>query len=267
MEAIITGGVTMPGLLEGKTALITGAGSGIGRATSLEMARGGARIVVSDVNEEGGRQTVDAIETAGGEAIFARADVANEADVLRLVTTTVETYGRLDCAFNNAGISGLQPGRGRFATHEYPEDVWARIIATNLTGVYLCLKHEITQMLQQGGGAIVNTASVAGLVGGFGAAYTAAKHGVVGLTRTAALEYARQGIRVNAVCPGPVDTPMVAALFAEVPGVEERWREADPMGRFAAPGEIGSVVAWLCSDAASYVTGIAMPVDGGWTAQ
>ena len=257
----------MPGLLEGKVALVTGAGSGIGRATSLEMARGGAKLVVSDVNDEGGRQTVDAIETAGGEAIFVRADVSTEADVVQLVKTTVETYGRLDCAFNNAGIGGTSGDGRRYATHEYPEAQWARIIAVNLTGVFLCLKHEIAQMLQQGGGAIVNTASIAGLVGPFGAAYTAAKHGVVGLTRQSALEYARHGIRVNAICPGPVDTPMVAAAFQAIPGLEDRWREVSPVGRFAAPAEMATVVAWLCSDAASYVTGIAMPVDGGWTAQ
>ncbi len=256
----------MPGQLEGKIALVTGAGSGIGRATSLEMARGGARIVVADVNEEGGRQTVDAIESDGGEAIFARADVSSEADVAQLVKTTVETYGRLDCAFNNAGVGGTTDGQ-RYSTHDYPEAQWARIIAINLTGVFLCLKHEIAQMLEQGGGAIVNTASVAGLVGPFGAAYTAAKHGVVGLTRTAALEYARQGIRVNAICPGPVETPMVEAAFAALPGLEDRWRAISPVGRFAAPAEMATVVAWLCSDAASYVTGIAMPADGGWTAQ
>lgn len=257
----------MPGQLEGKVSLVTGAGSGIGRATSLEMARGGAKLVVSDVNEEGGRQTVDAIETAGGEAIFMRADVSSEADVARLIKATVETYGRLDCAFNNAGIGGTSGDGRRYATHEYPEAQWARIIATNLTGVFLCLKHEIAQMLQQGGGAIVNTASVAGLVGPFGAAYTAAKHGVVGLTRNTALEYARQGIRINAICPGPVDTPMVAAAFQAIPGLEDRWREISPVGRFAAPDEMATVVAWLCSDAASYVTGVALPVDGGWTAQ
>jgi NAD(P)-dependent dehydrogenase (short-subunit alcohol dehydrogenase family) len=257
----------MPSLLEGKIALVTGAGSGIGRATSLEMARGGAKVVVSDVDEEGGRQTVDAIEKDGGEAIFVQADVASEADVVALVKTTVETFGRLDCAFNNAGIGGTSGDGRRYATHECPEEAWGRIIAVNLTGVFLCLKHEIAQMLEQGGGAIVNTASVAGLVGGFGTAYTAAKHGVVGLTRTTALEYARQGIRVNAVCPGPVETRMIADAFAAIPGLEDRWRATVPIGRFAAPTEMATVVAWLCSDAASYVTGIAMPADGGWTAQ
>ena len=257
----------MPDLLDGKSALVTGAGSGIGRATSLEMARNGARVAVADVNEEGGRETVDAIEKAGGEAIFVRADVTSTQDVQKLIRTTVETFGRLDCAVNNAGIGGTRQDGRRFATHEYPEEMWARILAVNLTGVFLCLQHEIRQMLEQGGGAIVNIASIAGLVGGFGTPYTASKHGVVGLTRNAALEYARSGIRVNAVCPGVVETPMVAAVFGAVPGLEERWREVEPIGRFSAPSEIAAAVTWLCSDAASFVTGVALPVDGGWTAQ
>lgn len=257
----------MPDLLDGKSALVTGAGSGIGRATSLEMARNGARVAVADVNEEGGRETVDAIEKAGGEAIFVRADVTSSQDVQNLIRTTVETFGRLDCAVNNAGIGGTRQDGRRFATHEYPEEMWARILAVNLTGVFLCLQHEIRQMLEQGGGAIVNIASIAGLVGGFGSPYTASKHGVVGVTRNSALEYARSGIRVNAVCPGVVETPMVAAVFGAVPGLEERWREVEPIGRFSAPSEIAAVVTWLCSDAASFVTGVALPVDGGWTAQ
>ncbi|MFN8525584.1 MAG: SDR family oxidoreductase [Chloroflexota bacterium] len=256
----------MAGLLDGRVGLVTGAGSGIGRATSLELARQGARVVVADVSEDGGRETVDAIEKAGGDAIFVRANVVDEAEVKRMVEASVAAFGRLDCAFNNAGIGGVSGG-GPYATHEYPEAAWAQIVAINLTGVFLCLKHELAQMRQQGGGAIVNTASIAGLTGGFGAAYTAAKHGVIGLTRNAALEYAQQGIRVNAVCPGPVETPLLARGLAAVPGREARWRELDPMGRFGSAEEIAAVVAWLFSDAASYVTGVAMPVDGGWTAQ
>lgn len=257
----------MPGLLDGKIALVTGASSGIGRATSLEMARNGARVTVADVNEEGGRDTVDAIEKAGGEAIFVRADVTSGADVQAMIRTAVESFGRLDCAVNNAGVGGTSRDGRRFATHEYPEELWTRIIAVNLTGVFLCLQHEIGQMLAQGGGAIVNIASIAGLVGGFGTPYGASKHAVVGMTRNTALEYARSGIRVNAVCPGVVETPMVAAVFGAVPGLEERWRETEPIGRFSAPSEIAAAVTWLCSDAASFVTGVALPVDDGWTAQ
>lgn len=257
----------MPGLLDGKIALVTGASSGIGRATSLEMARNGARVTVADVNEEGGRETVDAIEKAGGEAIFVRADVTSGADVQAMIRTAVESFGRLDCAVNNAGVGGTSRDGRRFATHEYPEELWTRIIAVNLTGVFLCLQHEIGQMLAQGGGAIVNIASITGLVGGFGTPYGASKHAVVGMTRNTALEYARSGIRVNAVCPGVVETPMVAAVFGAVPGLEERWRETEPIGRFSAPSEIAAAVTWLCSDAASFVTGVALPVDGGWTAQ
>lgn len=257
----------MPGLLDGKIVLVTGGGSGIGRATSLELARSGATLVVADITEEGGRQTVDAIEKAGGDAIFVLANVTREDDVQALVKAAVEAFGRLDCAVNNAGIGGGRPSEPRVATHECPEERWARIIATNLTGVFLCLKHEIAQMLEQGGGAIVNIASIAGLVGGFGTPYVASKHGVVGVTRNAALEYAQQGIRINAVCPGVVETPMVETAFAVVPGLEDRWRATEPVGRFAAPSEIAAAITWLCSDAASFVTGVALPVDGGWTAQ
>jgi NAD(P)-dependent dehydrogenase (short-subunit alcohol dehydrogenase family) len=255
------------GLLNGKIALVTGAGSGIGRATSLEMARNGARVAVADVNEDGGRETVDAIEKAGGEAIFVRADVTSSADVQGLIRTTVETFGRLDCAFNNAGIAGLPQDGRSYAAHEMPEALWARVINVNLTGVFLCLQQEIAQMLAQGGGAIVNTSSVFGLVGGGGPGYVASKHGVVGLTRSFALLYAQQGIRINAVCPGVVETPMVEDVFAARPGQEGRWRATEPIGRFGVPGEIAAAVTWLCSDAASFVTGVALPVDGGWTAQ
>jgi NAD(P)-dependent dehydrogenase (short-subunit alcohol dehydrogenase family) len=255
------------GVLDGKITLVTGAGSGIGRATALRMARSGARIVAADVNEEGGRETVDAIEQAGGEAIFVRADVADSADVQALIRAAVDMYGRLDCAFNNAGISGLPPDGQNYAPHEIPESLWARVISINLTGVFLCLQQEIAQMLTQGGGAIVNTASIYGLVGARGAPYVASKHGVVGITRSFALAYAQQGIRVNAVCPGHTETPMVASVFAARPEEEERLRATYPVGRLGVASEIADAVAWLCSDAASFVTGIALPVDGGWTAQ
>jgi NAD(P)-dependent dehydrogenase (short-subunit alcohol dehydrogenase family) len=254
--------------LDGNVALVTGGGSGIGRATALKLASSGAQVVVADVNEDGGRETVDSIEQAGGDAIFMRADVANSTEVHTLIGATVRAYGRLDCAVNNAGISGLPPDGQSYAPHEVPEAQWARVIGINLTGVFLCLKREIAQMLQQGsGGAIVNLASIYGLVGARGAPYVASKHGVVGLTRSFALAYAQQGIRINAVCPGHTETPMVAGVFAARPEEEERLRATYPVGRLGFPGEIAEAIAWLCSDAASFVTGVALPVDGGWTAQ
>ena len=255
----------MAGLLEGKISLVTGAGSGIGRATSLVMAREGATIVVSDINADGGEETVSAIKEAGGEGMFVHADVSRPDDVAALIGQVVAAYGRLDCAHNNAGVEGFMAGR----LHEYPEEDWDRLINVNVKGVWLCLKHEIPQMMQQGGGAIVNTASAAGLVGSRRlSAYVASKHAVVGLTKAAALEYARDGIRVNAVCPGIIDTPMVRRLAGG--------READyeatisvrqPIGRLGTPEEIAESVTWLCSEAASLVTGLAMAVDGGFTAQ
>ena len=255
----------MAGLLEGRISLVTGAGSGIGRATSLVMAREGATIVVSDINADSGEETLSAVKEAGGDGMFVHADVSRPDDVAALVGQVVSAYGRLDCAYNNAGIEGFMAGR----LHEYPEDIWDRVIDINLKGVWLCLKHEIPQMLQQGSGAIVNTASGAGLVGSRQmSAYVASKHAVVGLTKAAALEYARDGIRVNAVCPGMIDTPMVQRLI----GGRNAEYEAtipvrQPIGRLGTPEEIAESVTWLCSDAASLVTGLAMAVDGGFTAQ
>lgn len=253
----------MAGRLAGKIALVTGGSSGIGRATALIFAREGAKVVVADVNIEGSQETVRQIQAAGGEAIFIKTDVSQAVEVETMVKKTVETYGRLDCAFNNAGIEGvLKP------TSDYDIDTWDRVLSINLKGVWLCMKYEIQQMLSQGGGAIVNTASAAGLVAVSGmSAYVAAKHGVVGLTKTAALEYAKAGIRVNAVCPGGVDTPMVQRVFSKNPQFAEAAASAEPVGRLAQPAEIGEAVVWLCSEAASFVTGHPMAVDGGMVAQ
>jgi len=252
-------------MVDGRVALVTGAASGIGRSSALAYAQSGARVVVSDVLDEQGRETVDLIEAAGGEAIFVPADVSRRDDVERLVTAAVESFGRVDCAHNNAGIEAAVPPGTEFHTH--PDDVWDWVLSINLKGVWLCMQAEITQMLSQGGGTIVNTASIAGLVGGFGAAYTAAKHGVVGLTKDAALAYAARGIRVNAVCPGVIDTPMVQRGIARRPEFERLALAGEPIGRFGRPEEIASVVVWLSSDAASFLTGAALPVDGGWTAR
>ena len=203
------------------------------------------------------------ITEKGGEAIFVKTDVSQTVEVQALISKAVKTYGRLDCAHNNAGISG----GGRALTAEYPEETWHQVIAVNLTGVWLCMKYEIPQMLHQGSGAIVNTASVAGLIGGRGlAAYVASKHGVVGLTKTAALEYAHQGIRVNCVCPGVIHTPMTARGLDD-PERRARIIASEPMGRVGTPAEIAEAVVWLCSDVASFVTGHTMTVDGGYVAQ
>jgi NAD(P)-dependent dehydrogenase (short-subunit alcohol dehydrogenase family) len=251
--------------LHGRVAVVTGGGSGIGRASALAFARAGVKVVVADADEGGGAATVRSIAERGGAATFVRADVARTGDAERLVKAAVEAYGRLDCAHNNAGIEGnVAPGT---TFHEYPEPVWDEVLRVNLKGVWLCLKAELKQMLAQEGGAIVNTASVAGLVGGAGPAYTASKHGVVGLTKTAALEYAQRGVRVNAVCPGVIRTPMVERIFAARPESEERWLAGEPVGRFGAPEEVAAAVVWLCSDAAAFVTGVALPVDGGWVAR
>ena len=246
-----------------KVALVTGGSSGIGRATALAFAREGAKVAVADLNIVGGEETVSLIESAGGEACFIEANMAEAASVEAMVKKTVETYGRLDCAHNNAGVEGAL-----IRTTEYEEDQWDQVIRINLTGVWLCMKYEIPQMLQQGSGAIVNTASGAGLIGVKRMpAYVASKHGVVGLTKTAALEYAKSGIRVNAVCPGLIQTPMVERLTNAQPQLGEALVAAEPIGRTGRPGEIAESVVWLCSDAASFVTGHAMSVDGGYVAQ
>jgi NAD(P)-dependent dehydrogenase (short-subunit alcohol dehydrogenase family) len=254
----------MPGLLEGKSALITGAGGGIGRATALAFAREGARVAVADVAVEAARETVAQVNALGGQAISLSGDVTRDADVRAIIDSVVRTYGRLDCAFNNAAIAGWQVEAAGKKTAEWSEEAFDRMIAVNLKGVWLCMRRELPQMQAQGSGAIVNTGSIAGLVGlPTSSAYVAAKHGVLGLTKTAALEYAEVSIRVNAVCPGYIKTPMTEetmrrrgeAILAQV-----------PFHRMGTPEEIAEMVVWLCSDRASYVSGVAYNVDGGWMA-
>lgn len=249
--------------MKGKTALITGAGSGIGRATALAFANAGANVVVADVDHAGGDETVRAIGRTPGTGLFVAADVSRRADVEMLIDTAVKTYGRLDCAFNNAGVQGaLSP------THECSEENWDLITGINLKGVWLCMKYQVAQMLKQGGGAIVNNSSNFGLVGSVGMpAYSAAKHGVIGLTKTAALEYAKQGIRVNAVCPGPVQTPLVDKIVAVRPEIVGAITDREPVGRMGQASEVAGAVVWLCSDEASFVTGAVLSVDGGYVAQ
>jgi NAD(P)-dependent dehydrogenase (short-subunit alcohol dehydrogenase family) len=252
----------MTELFQGKVALVTGGASGIGRATALAFAEKGAKVVVADLTVTEGEKTVLMIKDAGGAAIFVQADVSKAQEVEAMIKKTLETYGRLDCAFNNAGVGN--PG----STVDCTEAEWDQTLQINLKGVWLCMKYEIPQMLKQGSGSIVNTASAGGLIGTPGlAAYTASKHGVVGVTKTAALEYVQQGIRVNAVCPGTVLTPLVKAGITAYPDLEKTLLSKHPMGRFGKPEEIAEAVLWLCSDAASYVTGIALSVDGGVVAQ
>lgn len=253
----------MADLMKDKVALVTGASSGIGRATALVFAREGAKVVVADMNVVGGEETVQLVKAAGGDAFFVQTDVSQATSVEAMVSKTVETYGRLDYAHNNAGVEGTLS-----RTAEHTEEDWEPVIRINLKGVWLCMKYEIPQMLQQGGGAIVNTASGAGLIGVKRMpAYVASKHGVVGLTKTAALEYAKSGIRVNAVCPGVIQTSMVERVTGNRPDVLDKMIAAEPIGRSGRPEEIAEAVVWLCSDAASFVTGHAMAVDGGAVAQ
>jgi len=253
----------MAGQFDGKVALVTGAGSGIGRGIALAFAGQGAKVVVADVVAEGGEETVRMVKQAGGEATFVQADVSQEIEVEALVSKAIQTYGRLDCAANNAGIEGETA-----PTADCTKENWDRIIATDLTGVWLCMKYEIPPMLKQGGGAIVNTSSTMGIVAHQdGPGYCASKHGVIGLTKSTALAYVKNGIRVNAVCPGNTQTAIFDRVRDTMPDIYEFLLAATPIGRLAEPVEIANAVLWLCSDAASYCSGHAMLVDGCYTAQ
>ncbi|GAA2813438.1 glucose 1-dehydrogenase [Crossiella cryophila] len=250
-------------LLAGKTAIITGASSGIGAAAAVVFAGHGANVVLADVNADAGAEVAQLVQDGGGQALFVATDVTREAEVAALVRAAVARFGRVDCAFNNAGIDGPVAG-----LEEHTEENWDLVLGVNLKGVALCMKHEVRQMLAQGGGgAIVNTASVVALmaVDAGIAPYVASKHAVVGLTHTAALEYATRGIRVNAICPGGVRTPLAEHVQQQGAGTDELALAMIPMRRLAEPREIAEPAAWLCSDAASYVTGSTFTVDGGMT--
>jgi NAD(P)-dependent dehydrogenase (short-subunit alcohol dehydrogenase family) len=251
------------GLLDGKAVLITGAASGIGRATAVVSAQEGARLLLSDINVDGGEALA---EELGGDAVFSACDVTDEHQVQDVVAKARSALGRLDGAFNCAGILGTVA-----LTTETPFDDWKRIVDVDLNGVFLCTKHELRVMAEQGSGSILNMASAAGLIGWPGASgYVAAKHGVVGLTKAAAVEFAPQGVRVNAICPAYTETPMVSDLFENILGGDpahvDAARANHPIGRFAKPEEIAAACVWLLSDKASFVTGTAMSVDGGYTA-
>lgn len=248
---------------ENSVALVTGGAAGIGRAAVLAFAKQGAKVAIADVKTDRGNELAHAVEKSGGRAIFVQTDVSKTGDVEKLIGKTVSTFGRLDCAFNNAGIEGKMA-----TTAECTEENFDRTIAINLRGVWLCMRYEIQQMLRQGGGgAIVNMSSVAGLVGFENLpAYVASKHGVIGLTKTAALEYAKSGIRVNAVSPGVIHTEMIDRITGKDPAMEKQFVGLEPMGRMGTPEEIADAALWLCSKGASFVTGQALAIDGGLVA-
>lgn len=246
-----------------KVALITGASSGIGFATAQAFAKQGAKVVIADVQVQKGEQAVAELKKMGAEAMFVKTDVADPKQVENLIAQTLSTYQRLDFAINNAGIDG-----DRAPTADCTEDNWDRVIDINLKGVWLCMKNEIPQMVKQGGGCIVNISSIAGVVGFQNVpAYCASKGGVIQLTKTAALEYAKQGVRINAVCPGVIKTPMVAGVFEKDPKMEEALNAGTPIGRLGSPEEIASAILWLCSEHAGFMIGQPLIMDGGFTAQ
>ena len=251
----------MENTFQGKVAIVTGGSFGIGRATAIAFAAKGSKVVIVDCIEDS--ETLNRINSGDGDAIFIKCDVSDEESVKRMVNKTIEEYGRLDYAFNNAGIEGLSA-----STHECTTANWDKTIDINLKGVWLCMKYEILEMLKHGGGSIVNNSSIAGLVGFQNIpAYVASKHGVIGLTKNAALEYAKKGIRVNAVCPGVIRTPMIDRFTGKNKEVEKQFESMEPVGRMGQPEEVAQAVLWLCSGGASFVTGHPLVVDGGWIVQ
>jgi len=246
-----------------KVAFITGASSGIGKATALAFAKEGAHVVLADVNDSEGKLVEDAITSQGGRALYVHCNVASAENVKAAIEQTVKAFGKIDIAFNNAGIEGVSK-----PTADLSEEDWDKTLSINLKGVWLCMKYQIPYMLKQGGGAIVNCSSIAGLVGFPAAsAYSASKHGMVGLTKAAALDYSKQNIRVNAVCPGVIHTPMIDRYTKGDSKQEAMLAAGEPIGRLGKPEEIADTVLWLCSDRSSFVTGQAIAIDGGWVAQ
>lgn len=251
----------MERIFENKVAIVTGGSFGIGKAAAIAFAKRGAKVVIADWVED--NETINIIQSSGGDAIFVKCDVSDDASVKAMVEKTITQYGRLDYAFNNAGVEGFSA-----PIHQCTNENWERTIGVNLKGVWLCMKYEIPLMLQQGKGAIVNNASIAGLVGFPNIpAYVASKHGIIGLTKNAALEYAKLGIRANAVCPGVIKTPMIDRFTGKNKEVEKQFETMEPVGRLGEPEEVAEAVVWLCSEASSFITGDAIPVDGGWVAQ
>jgi len=251
----------MEAIFKNKVAIVTGGSFGIGRATAIAFAARGAKVVIADWVED--NETLNIIKSKGGDALFIKCDVSSDTNVKMLVDKTVVQFGRLDYAFNNAGVEGLSA-----PVHECTNENWDKTIGINLKGEWLCMKYEIQQMLKQNKGVIVNNASIAGLVGFPNIpAYVASKHGIIGLTKNAALEYAKSGIRVNAVCPGVIQTPMIDRFTGNNKQVEKQFESLEPVGRLGQPEEVAEAVIWLCSDASSFVTGQALAVDGGWVAQ